>query len=323
MTVTETTPYATEELKTCPVCGSADWSVWVSASDSFMRRSDELFSYARCKACDVLFEQKRPTEGTMGYFYEGDYAPYQRGKKKRSPFRFVQKIANRLATDISGENAAGREIKSRRDAQLSKPGAAVLDFGCGGGRFLDSAKTRFGTRTVGMDFNSSLFDKLRARGHQVSDTSPESWAQIPADSFDLVIMNHVLEHVYHPRDVLQNVRRVLKPDGVLDIAVPNPNGYSAGEFKEHWFSLDSPRHVILYSPETATKLLNECGYPRVDVVGEPVMRDAWRSVARQRNDEGGRGQEGDVGLTLGLANTLKREAEAGRFDRFHLFCRKG
>jgi len=316
-------PFATETLNACPLCGSADSAPWAQAPDYWMRRADHVFRYARCRTCDLLFLQERPTEATAGYFYEGDYSPYQRGKKKKHPAHIFRKIATRLGERISGEKAAARVIDERRAAKLSAPGASVLDFGCGGGRFLDACKARFGVRTVGMDFNSSLFERLRQRGHEAFEASAAGWAQISDASFDLVVMNHVLEHVYHPRAVLAEVHRVMKSDGVLDIAVPNPDGYSARAYGADWFSLDSPRHVMLFSPHVAEKLLREMKFKDIEVIGEPVIRDAVRSKARADRVEFTPASEADVWLPIEIAQTVRREAATGAFDRFHIFARKG
>lgn len=322
MSDSEIEPFSTEELQDCPLCGSADWAPWAEARDSLMRRSDRVFNYARCRACDVLFEQARPTEESAGYFYEGDYGPYRLGKRRKSPWRFARKWATRVAERLSGEKAAARVVAQRRAAQLRKPNAAVLDFGAGGGRFLDSSKAAYGCRTVAMDFNPALFESLRARGHDVASATPEGWASHAAESFDLVVMNHVLEHVYHPRDVLANVHRVLKRDGVLDIAVPNPDGYSAKTYGPNWFSLDSPRHVMLFSPAVAERLLRECGFGDMEIVADPVIRDALRSAARALGEDGERIVENNIMLPIETAQRIQREVVAGAYDRFHVFARK-
>jgi ubiquinone/menaquinone biosynthesis C-methylase UbiE len=316
-------PFEAETLTACPLCGSTDLAPWASAPDVWMRRAEHVFRYARCRACDLLFQQERPTEATAGYFYEGNYGPYLRGKKKKNPARAFRKLATRIGERLSGEKAVARAVDERRSAQLTKPGASVLDFGCGGGRFLDACKERFGVRTVGMDFNPSLFERLRQRGHEAFEASAEGWSHIGDNGFDLVVMNHVLEHVYHPRAVLAEVHRAMKPDGLLDIAVPNPDGYSARAYGADWFSLDSPRHVMLFTPQVAEKLLREMKFTDIEIVGEPVIRDAVRSKARADRIEFTPASEADVWLPIEIAQTVRREAAGGAFDRFHIFARKG
>lgn len=316
----ESEPFEVETLRSCPLCGSDDWSDWAQASDLLMRRSSRSFRYARCSACGVLFQQERPTEATVSYFYEGDYGPYRKRKpnNSRRPFH---KLGLRIAEHVSGEQKARRAVARRRNTQLAKPCAVLLDFGCGGGKYLGACKRRFGCRTIGMDFNPSLFPALRANGHEVLDVSDASWMSLADCTVDLVVMSHVLEHVYNPRSVLSQVHRVLKPGGLLDLGLPNPNGVSATRYRSHWFSLDSPRHIILYGPEIAAKLVAEAGFAETELVGEPVTKDALRSMAREAADEAGAIQ-GNGWVALNIALDMRRAAYAGNYDRFHLFARK-
>jgi len=134
-------------------------------------------------------------------------------------------------------------------------------------------------------------------------------------------MNHVLEHLYRPLDVLYEVRRVLKPSGVLHIAVPNPEGYSARRYGTDWFALDCPRHIMLFGPMAAQHLLSQAGFATSILVGNPVVKDLIRSRARaEGNAVSWDRMKGDWRM-IKAALIVRREARAGRFDQFHLFAR--
>ncbi len=317
----ESEAFEVESLRSCPLCGSDSWSVWAEASDLQMRRSQRLFRYARCSACGVLFEQERPTEATVSFFYEGDYEPYRK-RKPNNPLRPFHKLGLRIAAHVSGEQEAKHAIARRRNAQLARPSAVLLDFGCGGGKYLDACKARFGCRTIGMDFNPSLFPALRANGHEVLDVSDASWSSLADCTVDLVVMSHVLEHVYNPRAVLSQVHRVLKPGGLLDVALPNPEGVSATRYRSHWFGLDSPRHIMLDRPDLTARLVAEAGFADTEILGEPVTKDALRSMAREIGQDAD-AMQGNGWVALNIAFDMRRAAHAGNYDRFHLYARKG
>jgi 2-polyprenyl-3-methyl-5-hydroxy-6-metoxy-1,4-benzoquinol methylase len=96
----------------------------------------------------------------------------------------------------------------------------VLEVGCGAGNVLE----RVGPSTrVGVDISSFLLAKSRARlGHEVSlfQMNAEHLG-FSNHSFDRIYCTEVLEHVLNPKTVLQEIRRVLKPDGVAVVSVPN------------------------------------------------------------------------------------------------------
>jgi SAM-dependent methyltransferase len=314
--------YRLERLTACPNCDGLALEPWAASADLLLRLSQDVFEYARCDHCGCVFQQLRPSEDTAGHFYQGDYAPYAKVKRKRSPFRALHKIGLQMSARITGESAAIAKVMGARDKQLSGPDRVFLDFGCGSGALLDQYKKRFGCTTIGMDFNASLFPELNKRGHKTLDTSAASWSSLPDSSVDLAVLNHVLEHLYHPRDVVRQLLRVLKPGGLLDIAVPNPEGVSAERFRGDWFALDAPRHVILYGPRPATALLKACGFANVEVVGKAVTKDYLRSDARRKKTQGGLPPESNGLLALEISRMIKREAAQGRFDQFHLLARK-
>jgi len=73
-------------------------------------------------------------------------------------------------------------------------------------------------------------------------------------------MFHVIEHVTNPREVLGEAQRILKPDGILIVQVPNIDSWQFGWFGAKWYGLDVPRHVIDYSRQSIVKLLEDTGF---------------------------------------------------------------
>jgi len=72
-------------------------------------------------------------------------------------------------------------------------------------------------------------------------------AHYPDNYFDVITMNHVFEHVYNPSDTMKELKRILKPNGTLIIAVPNYNSLVYKIFGKYWYQLDAPRHLFIYS----------------------------------------------------------------------------
>jgi SAM-dependent methyltransferase len=81
----------------------------------------------------------------------------------------------------------------------------------------------------------------------------------PDNSFDVVVMWHVLEHVSDPRPTLAEVSRILRPGGMFLVAVPNFGSPEARLTKAGWFHLDSPRHLSHHTSASLSKILSEAG----------------------------------------------------------------
>ena len=80
------------------------------------------------------------------------------------------------------------------------------------------------------------------------------------ESFDAVTLFHVMEHVANPRAVLNEVSRILRPNGAVILQVPNIESWQFKMFGAKWYGLDIPRHVIDYSKYSMEKLLNDSAF---------------------------------------------------------------
>lgn len=83
---------------------------------------------------------------------------------------------------------------------------------------------------------------------------------LPDESFDAVTLWHVLEHVTTPGTMLEAIRKVLRPGGVLLVSVPNFGSPEARATGAGWFHLDVPRHLVHFSPDTLDATLRASGF---------------------------------------------------------------
>ncbi len=80
------------------------------------------------------------------------------------------------------------------------------------------------------------------------------------DSFDVVTLWHVLEHLPNPRGTLQIIRKILRPGGILILSVPNMQSLQSKLTRNHWFHLDPPRHLFNFSMGDLCRLLDQEGF---------------------------------------------------------------
>jgi len=319
----------------CINCSGSNSSHWCQGEDLLYLLTDQKFEYVTCNNCGVIYLKNRVKENLLSKIYPVDYAPYMgysdnKGQPKGvfkipKPVRKLHKFLGKIIPKLPGMDNQ-KKIDSYYDGE--QPARCFLDFGCGSDKFLSRIAEK-GWITTGMDFNIQTINTVIAGGHKgvVYDTEL-AWDQLQDNSFDFVRMNHVLEHLYHPKTVLNALYKKLKPGGILHIAVPNASGLSAQEFKSSWLGLDCPRHVIFYPPEILAKLLKDIGFSAQELVFEDVQKDYVRSLGFVKYKQGLLEHKYIEGLMynkdLMRRYMLKFKIAALRkkSDRFHIFARK-
>ncbi|MDV2993638.1 MAG: tRNA 5-carboxymethoxyuridine methyltransferase [Chroococcidiopsis sp. SAG 2025] len=337
----------TEALSACPNCSSNQLNIWCRAYDRLHKSSQQEFIYSRCKECNLVFLSVRPVETEVYKFYPENYAPYQgtlnqqlqqitnlsneRSLGDRQKYQYVRKIL-KASFNTSKASLKALPFKNflREIQEFYQPtgeGAKLLDFGCGSAQFLNEARKQ-GWNTLGMDFSEQAVEQASQDGHKALQVSPTVWNEIEDESLDFVRMNHVLEHLYHPKQVLTAIGRKMKPGAILHIAVPNPNGISAQTFRSQWWGLECPRHIMLYSPQVLKDFLIQLNFSHFKVFHESITKDFARSVGYFLSDRG-RISSNEVEtmmqrkfLSAQLYIPMKIAAICKAADRFHIFAKK-
>lgn len=132
-----------------------------------------------------------------------------------------------------------------------KPGAKVLDFGCGGGFLV--ANLDCGAR-FGVEPNSAAREMARSNGVTVFASVPEALSALGPESIDVIISDNALEHALEPWRELVALRPLLKRGGIIHIVVP----CEAISWK--YKADDNNQHVYSWSPQSLGNLLKAAGF---------------------------------------------------------------
>jgi 2-polyprenyl-3-methyl-5-hydroxy-6-metoxy-1,4-benzoquinol methylase len=292
-------PVEWEEIA-CPLCGSHNHSpllAWhdgpadLDQPDEQRSQADsDLLKVVQCGVCDLVFTNPRPTAETIGYYYPSDYSCYemrsavsQRWKARlrarvqrvvlRTDFGYPSPKVSRLDRVYSRLGRAWLRGGLRRSEWIPYRGEGkLLDFGCGAGAFLERMRD-LGWRVEGLDMSTvAAHAVMRHRGIKVHvGTLPHR--DLAPESFDCVTMWQALEHVHDPRLTVREARRLLRPRGLLVVAVPNLASWSFRHFGRHWFGLDVPRHLTHFTPATLNALLAAEGFRVLKLT--QVGTDGW------------------------------------------------
>jgi 2-polyprenyl-3-methyl-5-hydroxy-6-metoxy-1,4-benzoquinol methylase len=166
------------------------------------------------------------------------------------------------------------------------PGGKLLDVGCGNGRFL-SLMSALGWVVHGIEPDPGSAEVARRLlGRPVH--AELSSAPFPPETFDVITLNHVLEHVSNPTEVLSLCHCLCRRGGRIGIVVPNWRSLGHRVFGRHWYGLEPPRHVAMWERGTLVEQLERAGFhvQRARTTSAREWARSWRLSWRFRTDRG-------------------------------------
>ena len=200
--------------------------------------SQEIFDLYYDESLDMLVTNPQPDSENLGKYYDSpNYISHTDGNKSlfEKLYQAVKNIALKNKLNL---------INS-----LSENKGKILDIGAGTGDFLAFVKQN-GWQTIGVEPSQKAKEIATKKGVVfVNETS-----ELENQSFDIITMWHVLEHVPDLEKQIQELKRLLKPNGTLIVAVPNFKSFDANHYKEFWAAYDVPIHFWHFS-KTAIKSL--------------------------------------------------------------------
>jgi len=144
-----------------------------------------------------------------------------------------------------------------------------MDIGSGAGYFLNKA-SESGYQTLGLEPSKVVREgAIKDFGLDIKDIS--ELHKMEENSADVITMWHVLEHVYELNKDVKRMLEVLKDDGVLIVAVPNPGSWDAKYYKEFWGGWDVPHHLYHFTEKDIRTLFTRFEYEVVEV--KPMQFD--------------------------------------------------
>lgn len=212
--------------------------------------SKEIFDLYYDENLDMLITSPQPDLENLGRYYESeDYISHTDNKRSifEKAYHFVKSIAlkNKLNLINSEQSQKGK----------------ILDIGAGTGDFLLTAKND-GWNVIGVEPSERAKNIAKQKGISFV----EEISELENNSFDVITMWHVLEHVPNLELQIQELKRLLKPTGTLIIAVPNFKSFDAKHYGEFWAAFDVPIHFWHFSKKAIKTL-----FEKVDMKLEKVL----------------------------------------------------
>ncbi len=289
----------------CPVCGSATDAGGFEARDAHYGNPG-VWLLRRCGTCGSFALDPKPSDAELlGMYPAESYYAY-----RMAPERPVR---DRLRRFFMGPET--------REPTFRTPGG-MLDFGCGAGHFLLRMRAA-GWTCAGVEVSDAALEVARSHGLRVE----KGLSAYPPASFDYVRANHSLEHVTAPREILEDMYRVLKPGGTLFLGVPTNESQNARLFGRYWWYLGAPVHPVTFSTRGLLSLVRDIGFEPVRVSTNSDFGSTAGSLQIFLNRTSGR--RSSEGILFSLKPLLlvghwlaKLQDAAGVGDKLEVIARK-
>lgn len=246
-----------ETLNTCPICNSKEFSLFLVCKDNTVSR--ETFNILECKSCEFKFTNPRPEAIKLGAYYKSEeYVSHSNTKK--GFINYVYQIVRKY-TLLKKLQLISNYFKTGN----------ILDIGTGTGEFLNVFKNAK-WNTIGIEPSPDA-RKMAIANYGLEIREESEIKKLESESFDVITMWHVLEHVPKLNERIEDLKRLLKPNGILVIAVPNCDSLDAKIYKENWGAYDVPRHLYHFSPKNIEMLFKNHGFEVFKIL--PMIFDSF------------------------------------------------
>ncbi len=244
----------------CPSC-TGEALPYLRQRDRNLRVTRAMFDYHRCISCGLVFLDPVPND--LDRYYPAEYYELPRS-------------LTRLA------ELAAREQFKLDLVRPFKSGGDLLEIGPGWGSFAYAAKLAgYSVTVVEKDERCRRYLDVVAG---VAVREPKSTGALPdgLETYDVVALWHVVEHVPDFRQMLVDLAERVRPGGVLAIATPNPAAWQFRLMKGAWPHLDAPRHLQLIPAEVIKDIVQPRGFEPVIATTGDAGGLSWNRFGWQR-----------------------------------------
>jgi len=230
----------------CPICTSQNVKLALKLESPL----GGVWDIYECENCAIQFIYPTPSSEELDQFYNQFYWG---GSVERT---------KRLAYPSAWQSYWRRQWKVIKILINNKTCGRVLDFGCGGGHFLDNAGT--GWEKYGIELSEEARRVVERRGIKTYETLED--ATFPDDFFDVITMFAVIEHLPNPKEVVKELTRVLKRNGLFLIMTGDVRSVKAKIKGKKWHMYRPPEHLYFFCAQSLDFLMSSLGFRKIKIL---------------------------------------------------------
>lgn len=261
----------TKEIFHCDLCNSEGEFIFKGLNDRIFDTPGD-WNLKKClnAECGLVWLDPMPIEEDIYLAYKSYFTHTKRELKRKSLRSFFLTVVRRTYFVFSGAyglRRLGREYQKMYLPVNSK--GHLLEVGCGDGFRLDRMRT-LGWNVEGQEVDPKAAEVASKNyGIKIHIGKLED-IDLPSNTYDSIIMVHVIEHVHDFYSILKECFRLLKPNGTLVFITPNISSFGYNTFGVNWLHLDPPRHLHLFSPRSMKILIEKIGFKSYDITTIPI-----------------------------------------------------
>lgn len=252
----------------CPFCNSKN--IPYRYEKRIVSKQTVLLGLNKCTNCNLQYISPRLDQTSLSNLYDSEYH----------------------SKTVSGAYNVNESVSVHEYSmfksyllKLLPAGGGVLDVGCGVGNMLQQLREHSQYSSKGIEISKEAAAKASQNGHNVFQGNLIQ-ANFEDESFDAIYLLYVLEHVDNPAEILKEIYRILKKNGILLLAVPNyrylriafDNFISRTFFKKS-STLHPEEHLQNFTPTTLKMFIKKAGFDIVKEncakplnIGNPAVR---------------------------------------------------
>jgi 2-polyprenyl-3-methyl-5-hydroxy-6-metoxy-1,4-benzoquinol methylase len=212
----------------------------------------DIWDIVRCQECGLIYENPRADTVARDYYYTFDNA---------GDFAFVQ---DWFLDNADFNRSTCKQIL--RAIHHHHPAGKLLDVGCGTGNFLTEAQ-KAGFDVSGQDVSPYFVEYCRTHyDFQVYSGELET-LNLPESSFDCITSFDVIEHVRYPKQLLKEMRRLVKPGGLVVVGTHDIGNLFARLYGVNWRHMGAMGHITYFTRQTLARMMQECELTIVQTSG--------------------------------------------------------
>lgn len=253
----------------CPLCSGEEAvdikEVDCSRHPSFKPGLPATIRWIGCKTCGHIFTEGYLDEAALERLFSAAHS------------------SQLLGANTERDRPISGRIVERVSHLRGVLGGSWLDVGVGAGSLMTTAE-EFGYETLGLDLRAETVQKLEELGYNARQHGVEGLEG--EELFDVISMADVLEHMPFPAVVLQDVHRLLRPQGVVFLSMPNVDSFvwrhlEQAEQNPYWVEIE---HFHNFSREHLYWLLRKCGFEPIDYSVSERYRAGMEVIAMRSAD---------------------------------------